>query len=257
MKRILIPLLLGLTVLGVWAGSEGNPGGPFTAQVQAVGGKDSSSPAKLVPFAVNAAGAQQMTLGAGTVTSAPGATPSPSPFQVVNIQGSTSGIAVNVGGTAADNAVAVGNPVQAGGKAVTGSSYSPAYTAGDVTVLAVDKDSGGLLTHGRKLTRPNDAVSADPQQYTTASNFTIATADGTVFTLAAGEKGVIKNLDDVALAYKLGASASTSSLSGILYAGTAADDGKGGSVIIDDFVGVVSVAAMAGSPRFIAYKLSP
>lgn len=86
------------------------------------------------------------------------------------------------------------------------------------------------------------------------SNDAIATADATVFTLAAGEIGFIQNLDDAALAVKLGASASTTSLSFILQAGSAADDGKGGFVRIDDYIGPVSVAAMSGSPRFVAWK---
>lgn len=95
-------------------------------------------------------------------------------------------------------------------------------------------------------------------QYSGApSNFTVGTTDATVFTLAAGEIGFIQNLDDAALAVKKGASASTSSFSLILGAGSAADDGKGGSVQIDDWIGVVSVAAMAGSPRYIAWKQAP
>lgn len=87
------------------------------------------------------------------------------------------------------------------------------------------------------------------------SNFTVATADGTVFTLAAGEVGFIQNLDSAdALAVKKGASASTSSFNFILAAGAAQDDGKGGFVTIDDWVGVVSVATMTGTGRYIAYK---
>lgn len=86
------------------------------------------------------------------------------------------------------------------------------------------------------------------------STFTIATADATVFTLARGEVGFIQNLDDAALAVKLGASASTTSLNMILQAGTAADDGKGGFTYITDYTGAVSVAAMAGTARFIAWK---
>lgn len=98
-------------------------------------------------------------------------------------------------------------------------------------------------------------VNSTAKQLTgTPSNFTVGTTDATVFTLAAGEIGFIQNLDDAALAVKKGASASTSSLSFILAAGTAADDGKGASVIIDDWVGVVSVAAMSGSPRYVAWK---
>lgn len=101
-------------------------------------------------------------------------------------------------------------------------------------------------------------VQAAPKQMTGApSNSTPATADATVFTLAAGEIGFIQNLDDAALAVKKGASASTSSFSFILSAGTAADDGKGGAVRIDDWVGVVSVAAMTGTARYIAWKQAP
>jgi hypothetical protein len=86
------------------------------------------------------------------------------------------------------------------------------------------------------------------------SSYTIATADGTVFTLAKGEVGFIQNLDDAALAVKLGASASTTSLSMILQAGSAADDGKGGFIYITDYTGAVSVAAMSGTARYIAWK---
>lgn len=100
-----------------------------------------------------------------------------------------------------------------------------------------------------------DAVrSCNLQSATTPSTDTIATANATVFTLAAGEIGFIQNLDDAALAVKFGASASTTSLHMILQAGSAADDGKGGFVYITDYVGAVSVAAMSGSPRFIAWK---
>jgi len=86
------------------------------------------------------------------------------------------------------------------------------------------------------------------------NNFTVGTTDSTVFTLAQGEVGFIQNLDDAALAVKLGESASTTSLSMILQAGTAADDGKGGFTYITDYIGPVSVAAMSGSPRFMAWK---
>lgn len=96
-----------------------------------------------------------------------------------------------------------------------------------------------------------------PKQYAgVPSNFTIATVDGTVFTLAAGEVGFIQNLDTDGLAVKKGASASPTSLSLVLAAGTVADDGKGGNVQINDWVGVVSVAAMTGAARYIAWKQS-
>lgn len=86
------------------------------------------------------------------------------------------------------------------------------------------------------------------------SNFAKGTADGTVFTLAKGEVGFVQNLDDAALAVKLGASASTTSFNIMLQAGSAADDGKGGFIYITDYVGAVSVAAMSGTANYIAWK---
>lgn len=100
------------------------------------------------------------------------------------------------------------------------------------------------------------ATPASERQYSTSSNSTPGTANETVFTLASGEKGFIQNLDDAALAVKYGAGATTSSFSFILKAGSAADDGNGGSVIIDDWIGPVSVIAMSGTARYIATKLS-
>lgn len=90
------------------------------------------------------------------------------------------------------------------------------------------------------------------------SSFTVQTADQTVFTLAAGEIGFIQNLDSAdALAVKRGAGASTTSFSFILPCGTAADNGTGGLVIIDDWIGAVSVATMTGAGRYIAWKEAP
>ena len=70
-------------------------------------------------------------------------------------------------------------------------------------------------------------TSSSKQSDAPPSNFAVATSHDTVFTLARGERGFIQNLDDAALAVKLGASATTSSFSMILQAGTAADDGCG------------------------------
>lgn len=99
----------------------------------------------------------------------------------------------------------------------------------------------------------DSARTVNLQSGATPDNYTIGTSDGTVFTLSAGQVGFIQNLDDAALAVKLGASASTTSLSMILQAGSAADDGKGGFTYITDYTGVVSVKAMSGSPRYIAW----
>lgn len=102
----------------------------------------------------------------------------------------------------------------------------------------------------------NTLQTLDKQSAAAPSTYTIGTSDATVFTLAAGEVGFIQNLDDAALAVKLGASASTTSLNFILKAGSAADDGNGGLTYITDYVGEVSVKAMSGSPRYIAWKRS-
>lgn len=100
----------------------------------------------------------------------------------------------------------------------------------------------------------NTLQTFDAQSAAAPSNATIGTTDATVFTLAKGEVGFIQNLDDAALAVKLGASASTTSFSLILQAGSAASDGKGGFTYITDYVGPVSVAAMSGTASYIAWK---
>lgn len=96
--------------------------------------------------------------------------------------------------------------------------------------------------------------SVDLQSSNAPDNFTIGTADGTVFTLSPGEVGFIQNLDDAALAVKYGAGASPTSLNFVLKAGSAPTDGNGGLVYITDHLGAVSVAAMTGTARYIAWK---
>lgn len=78
-------------------------------------------------------------------------------------------------GTAADNAVATGNPVQTGGVAVTGSSYAPGYAAGDAAANAIDRTSGGNLGHIRTLTTA-DAVTATPVASSAAASVAYATS---------------------------------------------------------------------------------
>tara|TARA_S200002703_G_scaffold98035_1_gene84722 strand:- start:351 stop:671 length:321 start_codon:yes stop_codon:yes gene_type:complete len=100
-----------------------------------------------------------------------------------------------------------------------------------------------------------NTISTRPLQSEAApSTATPVTSDGTVFTLAGGESGFIQNLDDAAVHVKLGTGASSSSLHYTLNAGDAADDGKGGYLVIDDYVGAVSIAAASGSPRVLAWK---
>lgn len=94
----------------------------------------------------------------------------------------------------------------------------------------------------------------DHQSNQAPSTAAVATAHATVFTLAGGEVGYIQNLDDAALAVKLGTGATTSSFHHILQAGTAADDGTGGFIYITDYIGAVSVIAMSGTARYIAWS---
>jgi len=141
------------------------------------------------------------------------------------------------------------------GTVIVDASAPNDFTPGQAAVLQAD-ESGALLVNQCKLTRVDDKVSADPNQYATVSTATPVTADGSVFTLAAGEKGFIQNLTTTALYVKFGASASSSSFNFVLKGGTATDDGLGGSREINDWIGVVSIAKASGSTRAIAYKLS-
>lgn len=101
------------------------------------------------------------------------------------------------------------------------------------------------------------ASAEEGQQYAgTPTQSAVTTAAGDTFTIGAGERGFIQNLATTALAVKFGTGASSSSFNFILKAGTAQDDGQGGSVFLDDYTGVVSVAAMTGSVRMIAWMQS-
>lgn len=103
---------------------------------------------------------------------------------------------------------------------------------------------------------PVSVTSSAAKQYSTSTTPSIATANADVGTLASGEKLVIQNLDTDALTVRYGTGASSTVFTFLLKGGTAADDGNGGSCVIDDWIGVVSVAAQTGSPRFIVSKLS-
>lgn len=58
----------------------------------------------------------------------------------------------------ADNAPSTGNPDYVGGLAVVGSTYAPAYTAGDRATLPLDTVSGGVLCHTRTLTTTDNVT---------------------------------------------------------------------------------------------------
>jgi hypothetical protein len=121
--------------------------------------------------------------------------------------------------------------------------------------------AGALVTSAVSAATPagtNTIGYTRAAQYTgVPSSFAFQTANATVFTLAAGEVGFIQNQDDAALAVKKGAGASPTSLSMILKACAVADDGSGGYVVIKDWVGAVSVAAMTGTARYLAWKQAP
>lgn len=153
-----------------------------------------------------------------------------------------------------------GHPLVTAATAVTAHAF--VVTARDTgstgNLIASTETSNHLSWGSTTLTGgSNGCLATGARQLAgTPSSFTIGTSDQTVFTLAAGEIGYIQNLDDAALAVKYGAGASTTSLSFILRAGSAADDGNGPIMVIDDHVGIVSVAAMSGAPRYIAFKRS-
>lgn len=165
-----------------------------------------------------------------------------------------SGSSEQVQGTAATNSAAVGNPVQTGGVAVDPAATN-SFTVGAIVPFQFDKGTGGLLVYERLLTS-GDQITVLPKQLSTQSTFTSVTAPGTVFTIAAGQKGIIQNLAAAALYVKLGASASSSSFSFILPACTVALDGTSPPFTIDDFIGAVSIKAATGTESAIAYTLS-
>lgn len=97
-------------------------------------------------------------------------------------------------------------------------------------------------------------VAASARQFTAApSSHAILTAAGDVATLAKGEKAYIQNLGTNPLFVRRATGASAAAFHCVLKAGSAADDGTGGAISIEDHVGVVSVAGTA--PRYIAWKL--
>lgn len=124
-----------------------------------------------------------------------------------------------------------------------------------LTGIVLSAGSAIIGKVGIDQTTPGLTNGVQTKQYAgVPTSFAIQTSDQTVFTLAAGEIGFVQNLHTTALAVKKGASASTTSLSLILPGGATTDDGKGGPIAIDDWIGVVSVAAMSGSPRYVAWK---
>lgn len=170
-----------------------------------------------------------------------------------DIGGGSGAAAQEVQGTTPAGATAIGNPVQVGSVVVDPASQ-PTYSMGQAAPLNAD-ENGNLMVNDRLKTTA-DQITILPKQYSTQSTFTPVTAPGTVFTIAAGQKGVIQNLAAAALYVKLGATASSSSFSFILPGCTIALDGTSPRVDIDDFVGAVSIKAATGTENALAYLLS-
>lgn len=85
-------------------------------------------------------------------------------------------------------------------------------------------------------------------QYTGSTN-TIVTSNGTAIVVPVGKKALVQNLDDAAVYVRYGATASASNFTFLLKAGTAVNDGNGGSYMVDDFAGTLTFFAATGDPR--------
>jgi hypothetical protein len=85
------------------------------------------------------------------------------------------------------------------------------------------------------------------------STFAINTTGGTVFSLAKTERASIQNLSTATLCVKLGTGASATSLNWILKACAVAADGTSTPLIIEGYVGDVSVYS-ASAYSFLAWK---
>lgn len=98
-------------------------------------------------------------------------------------------------------------------------------------------------------------VASTPLQYTgVPSTAATASTSKTVFTLAAGERGFIQNLDTNALFVRLAAACTTSTFSFVLQAGNVSLDGKGGIAEDIDTIGAISVAPATGTGLYMAWK---
>lgn len=94
-------------------------------------------------------------------------------------------------------------------------------------------------------------VTSTPQVSTAPSNSAPITVAANI-TLAAGERLFIQNLDTDPLYVRRGTGATTSLFNYALAAGSAADSGDAGAVVIDDYIGVVSFAGT--TVRYNAWK---
>lgn len=137
-------------------------------------------------------------------------------------------------------------------------------TLGEGTAIVgkfgIDQTTPGT-TNGVQLVAPIPAGTntigsvRNAQSSAVPSSFAIRTANETVFTLAAGERGFIQNLDTDTLLVKYGAGAAADSFNFVLKASTGAADGSGGYLEIENWTGVVSVFASTGTASYLAWKI--
>lgn len=129
-------------------------------------------------------------------------------------------------------------------------------TLSGIPLTTANGTATGQVVVGVAILGGSATVTTAQRQYTTVSTSTPVTANGNAFTIAAGTIGCVQNCKDEVLFVKLGTGASATSFNWILRAGDAADDGKGGSIIIDNWVGIVSIFAVSTAPRASAFLLS-
>lgn len=108
-----------------------------------------------------------------------------------------------------------------------------------VAIMGSIAMDGGITSQG--------SLATTQKQYTTATA-SIVTSDGLAGAIATGGKMTLQNCGTAAVYVKRGTGASSSSFNWILSACVAQDDGVGGSCVIDDFVGQVTIDGVA-TPR--------
>ena len=94
----------------------------------------------------------------------------------------------------------------------------------------------------------------DWQRTSAPSSAAIQTANGVVFTLAAGKVGYIENLSTIPLNVNLGGTASATLLHAVLSGASVAGNGTGGRWLIDNYVGPVSVFSQTGTGSYLAWS---
>lgn len=120
----------------------------------------------------------------------------------------------------------------------------------DNTVIGVSQGSGATAANTLRMTPATDAY-LDPHAHTTPSNATITGTGGDLFTMVQGDSAFIQNLGTSTLYVRRATGATTTGFHLILKGSAVQDDGTGGSVFIDDHIGVVSVTGT--SARYIAW----